>query len=126
VAACAFVVTLTLTRLSHILLLRRLFSAVSPATVLMARVWVAGGLLTVGCIILLGCLVFACRPVSKSWDPSVAGTCLNRAATYIAIAVFNVVSDLVLTMLTIWVVLPFRLSASQKSHVLAMMLVGSV
>jgi hypothetical protein len=29
-------------------------------------------------------------------------------------------------MLTIWVVLPFRLSASQKSHVLAMMLVGSV
>lgn len=118
--------TLTLTRISHILLLRRLVSVVPPATPLVARVWAAGGVLTVGCVVLLGCLVFACRPVSKSWDPSVAGTCLNRAATYITIAVFNVVSDLVLIMLTIWIVLPFRLSASQKSQVLAMMLVGSV
>ncbi|KAJ2898827.1 hypothetical protein MKZ38_003647 [Zalerion maritima] len=58
--------------------------------------WTVGNILQVFLI---------CRPFRSTYDPTVAGTCGNQVASFIAIGVFNVVTDVLilsLPMSTVW------------------------
>jgi hypothetical protein len=115
----------TATRISHLLVFHRLLSAV-PYSPLAASLWVVGTLLAKASLVILGCLIFACHPIAKAWHVAEPGSCINRTAIYITIAVVNIVSDMGLTILAVLVVLPLHLSPSQKSHVFGMMIIGTV
>ena len=124
-AACAFVMTATATRISHLLMFRRLLSPV-PSSPLAMSLWVVGTLLTKASLVILGCLIFACQPIAKAWHVAQPGSCIDRIAIYITIAVVNIISDIGLTILAILIVLPLHLSPLQKSHVFGMMIIGTM
>lgn len=83
----------------------------------------------IACVIIIGsittssCLMFACRPISKSWNAAETGQCLNRGAVYVAIAVLNIISDLTLTMLPVSLVMSSQLASAHKVRIVSMMLV---
>lgn len=71
-------------------------------------------------------LVFACTPVQKSFDTSVVGgTCIATAALYIATAVFNIVSDVILFVLPIPMVVGLQMKRKQKLGLLFIFGIGS-
>lgn len=88
-----------------------------------ASIYCVASVIIIGSITTSGCLIFACRPISKSWNAAETGQCLNRGAVYVAIAVLNIISDLTLTMLPVSLVLSSQLTSAHKARVIAMMLV---
>jgi hypothetical protein len=104
---------------------RRLLSAV-PSSPLAMSLWVVGTLLAKASLVILGCLIFACQPIAKAWHVTQPGSCIDRIAIYITIAVVNIISDIGLMILAILIVLPLHLSPLQKSHVLGMMIIGAM
>lgn len=71
-------------------------------------------------------LIFACDPISMSWDVRVKGTCINRPALYIATAVANIISDLVLFCLPIPIVVRLQVPRRQKIGLFFIFGVGSL
>lgn len=88
-----------------------------------ASIYYVACVIVVGSITTSGCLLFACRPISKSWNAAETGQCLNRGAVYVAIAVLNIISDLTLTMLPVSLVISSQLASAYKVRIIAMMLV---
>jgi hypothetical protein len=59
--------------------------------------------------------IFACSPLEKNWDVTVTtGTCVNRQGIYLAVALANTLSDIVLIMIPIRIVRGLRLPLAQK------------
>ena len=70
-------------------------------------------------------LIFACSPVQKSWDVSItSGSCINKPAVYLATAVTNTFSDLVLLLIPIRVVWGLHMRLVQKLGVVAIFCIG--
>lgn len=79
-------------------------------------------------VIIAGLLLFACRPIRAAWDPyeMATGDCLDTAALYIAIAIANIASDVVLFIIPIPTLLGLRMPTAQKIGAAAIFGVGSV
>lgn len=72
-------------------------------------------------------LVFACRPIAMNWDATITdGVCLNRPSLYIATAVANIASDLVLFILPIRMVMQLQIPRRQKFGLLGIFCIGSL
>ncbi|KAH8729502.1 hypothetical protein BGZ61DRAFT_415271 [Ilyonectria robusta] len=72
-------------------------------------------------------LVFACRPIAMNWDVTITdGVCLNRPSLYIATAVANIASDLVLFILPIRMVMQLQIPRRQKFGLLGIFCIGSL
>lgn len=73
-------------------------------------------------------LLFACRPINASWDPYLfaTGKCVDAAPLYIAIAVANIISDVVLFIIPIPTIVRLKMPAGQKVGAAVMFGVGSV
>ncbi|QMW28917.1 hypothetical protein G4B84_004252, partial [Aspergillus flavus NRRL3357] len=70
-------------------------------------------------------LIFGCSPIQKSWDITITtGSCINTAGVYLATAITNTISDVILLLLPIPVVWGLRLPVIQKVGVLCMFGVG--
>jgi hypothetical protein len=110
-AACLFVTGLCLARLSHLIFLNRLMAA---------KKWLRRALLGVTAFNIVGsstivcCFVFACQPISKSWNVSLAGKCIDRTAIFIAVAVQNIVADILLIALPAPIIYELHLPRAQK------------
>jgi hypothetical protein len=110
-AACLFVTGLCLARLSHLIFLNRLMTA---------KKWLRRALIGVTALIIVGsttivcCFVFACRPISKSWNVTLAGKCIDRTAIFIAVAVQNIVSDILLIALPALIIYELHLPRAEK------------
>ncbi|XHG09930.1 hypothetical protein AWENTII_012966 [Aspergillus wentii] len=66
-------------------------------------------------VALMLALIFACRPISKAWDASITtGSCIDRPAVYLATAITNTVSDVVLILIAIPIAWNLRLPFVQK------------
>lgn len=71
-------------------------------------------------------LIFACTPVAKSYDHRVTGGgCISTASLYIATAVFNIASDLILFILPIPMVVGLQMRRKQKFGLLFIFGIGS-
>jgi hypothetical protein len=88
-----------------------------------ASIYCVASVIIIGSFTTSGCLIFACRPISKSWNLAEPGQCLNRGAVYVAIAVLNIISDLTLTILPVSLVISSQLVSAHKVRIIAMMLV---
>lgn len=72
-------------------------------------------------------LIFSCMPIAKSFDISVTGgRCISTAALYIATAVFNIASDIILFILPIPMVVGLQMRWKQKLGLLFIFGIGSV
>ncbi|KAG6032366.1 hypothetical protein E4U41_007229 [Claviceps citrina] len=84
---------------------------------------------TIACVAMahLGCalsLIFACRPVEKSWKPWVAGTCLKPGPSFTGYAVVTIVSDVVVAILPIPVLLQIHVRLEKKLGLIAIFMLG--
>lgn len=71
-------------------------------------------------------LIFACRPLVKTWDASIPGHCINRPAIYVMTAVVNIGTDVVILLLSIPIASKLRLPLVQKVGIVCMFGVGSM
>ena len=78
-------------------------------------------------IALMLSLIFACRPIAKSWDLTItSGTCINRPAVYLANGVLNVATDFVILLLPVPLIRGLQMPKRQKILLAAMFSVGSL
>lgn len=71
-------------------------------------------------------LIFACSPVSKSWDTMMTtGSCINRPALYVTTAALGVATDVVLIVLPIRIVVGLQMRLLQKAGLIFMFAIGS-
>jgi len=69
---------------------------------------------------------FGCKPVAKSWNPFLDGTCIDVGALYKATALIGVILDMLLIVLPIPLVYNLKIPLRQKFGVLVVFSVGSV
>lgn len=77
--------------------------------------WSAGNIIQVFVI---------CRPFRSSWDITVPGVCGNRQGSFIAIGVFNVVTDFIILLLPIPTVWGLQMRKSAKVALTGVFCVG--
>lgn len=71
-------------------------------------------------------LIFTCRPFMKNWDVTILeGTCINRTPIYMATAVLNMVTDIVLLVLPIPMIVKLQMPRVQKAGLICIFGVGS-
>jgi hypothetical protein len=72
-------------------------------------------------------LLFACNPIPRGWDPTITeGSCINQPALYIATAVANIVTDLMLLVLPVRLVIGLQMKRMQKIGLIVVFAIGSV
>lgn len=72
-------------------------------------------------------LLFACSPIAMSWDVGITeGSCINRPTLYIATAVANILSDIILFILPIPMVIKLQIPLMQKIGLGFIFTVGSL
>ncbi|KAK1457738.1 hypothetical protein CMEL01_15721 [Colletotrichum melonis] len=77
-------------------------------------------------VIIASLLLFHCQPIRTNWDPYTSGTCLNSAVLYMAIAVSNIVSDVVLFIIPIPMVFRLQMRPAVKVGAVLMFGIGSI
>ncbi|KAL2142537.1 hypothetical protein VTI28DRAFT_1040 [Corynascus sepedonium] len=75
----------------------------------------------------IGCaltLIFACKPVHRSWNPNVEGTCLAPGPSFTAYAIVTIVSDVVVAIIPIPVLLKLKVHTGKKVGLIVIFLLG--
>ena len=71
--------------------------------------------------------LYMCAPMRKWWDYSVqGGYCLDSYAAFLAAAVMNSVTDVVLLLLPIWLLWPLRVRLRKKIAVGLVLMPGGL
>jgi hypothetical protein len=79
------------------------------------------------CIGVVVSLLAACRPFAKNTDVTVkGGKCLDKVALYIATAVLNIITDLMVLVLPIPMVLGLQMQRSRKIMLIGLFSIGSM
>ncbi|PSN72084.1 hypothetical protein BS50DRAFT_544407 [Corynespora cassiicola Philippines] len=73
-------------------------------------------------------LLFACRPIAASWDPTLTtiAKCVNRGAIYITTAVVGIVTDVILLAIPIPLIWRLQMPLKQKIGLTGMFVIGSI
>lgn len=99
----------------------------SPQTWWRVVVWISIALVTLYTIIITAMLFFYCSPPEKAYKPDMeGGSCINAAILYIATAVSNIITDLMLFLIPIPMVVQLRMSVFQKLGALLVFAIGSM
>ncbi|KAL3458989.1 hypothetical protein BJX64DRAFT_208496 [Aspergillus heterothallicus] len=120
-AAIIYIPALAFAKLAIIMLYYRLLNPLRPYRWLL---WFIAIIITSYTIALVCALVFACNPIERAWNAAIAGSCIFRPAVYLATAITNTVSDVVLLVLPIPAVLRLHLRMVQKIGVICIFGVG--
>ncbi|KNG86951.1 hypothetical protein ANOM_004212 [Aspergillus nomiae NRRL 13137] len=121
-ASVIYVPALAFAKLALLMLYYRLLQATHPLYVY--TIYAVGFVIAGYSIALPLALIFGCSPIQKSWDITIAGSCINTSGVYLATAITNTISDVTLILLPIPIVWGLRLSIIQKVGVLCMFGVG--
>ncbi|RSM19222.1 hypothetical protein CDV31_001898 [Fusarium ambrosium] len=71
--------------------------------------------------------IFSCKPIAMSWDVTITdGVCINRPSLYIATAVANIISDVILFFLPIPMVIKLQIPPRQKIGLVIIFGIGSL
>jgi len=72
---------------------------------------------------LLQCFLI-CRPFPKIYTPTIEGTCGDQIASFIAIGVFNIITDVIILTLPIPTVWSLKMSTTAKLGLTGVFLIG--
>lgn len=70
--------------------------------------------------------LYLCTPMEKLWNPTVVGTCVNENAAYLASAILNSTTDIIILLLPIWLLWPLRVQLTQKIVVALVLMPGGL
>ena len=70
--------------------------------------------------------IVLCRPRRKIWTPELPGKCANINALYIVSSVFNLLSDIAMLSVPIYLVWSLQMSVRRKIGVSAIFCVGGL
>ncbi|KAH7121798.1 hypothetical protein B0J13DRAFT_158581 [Dactylonectria estremocensis] len=68
--------------------------------------------------------LYMCRPIPLYWDWSRPGSCLDVGKAFMACAVLNVVTDVIILCLPVWLLRPLRMRGLQKIGVTLVLMTG--
>lgn len=115
--------SLTLTKLSIILLYLRLF----VGKCFRRACWTVLALVIACGLWNIITTIFSCNPVAYYWDKSIrGGRCLNNMALWLSTAAFRIATDLAILALPMPVVLSLQLPRKQKIGLILVFAVGGV
>lgn len=69
-------------------------------------------------------VIFACSPIKKFWYPTIPGKCTSSAATILASAIFNVISNAVTVVLPVNAIWQLQMPTRRKIGVSAVFMAG--
>lgn len=72
----------------------------------------------------LFCSIFNCYPISKSWDPSISGFCINYGTVTLVIGISNILIDFTLLGLPMPLLWGLKMSTRKKVLLTSMFAVG--
>lgn len=99
----------------------------SPQKWFRMAVWISLGVVGVYTVVITTMLLFHCSPVHKAFNPTVLeGGCIDIAILFIATAVSNIVTDVILFVLPIPMVLHLRMGIGQKIGAIIVFGIGTV
>jgi hypothetical protein len=119
---CLFVITVTLTKLSLLLMYCRIF----PIDSMRIGCWILGILSVCWCISLTVVCFLQCIPLAKAWSPTIPGRCVNLKATFIGNAVPNTLTDVAILTLPMAHVWRLHTTLIQKCQLSVLFLLGSL
>ena len=70
--------------------------------------------------------IFSCNPVNGFWDTSVPSTCVNAALYYTAVAVPNIMTDIIMLCLPLQMVWRLQKSLAQRIALSLTFMTGAV
>lgn len=106
-------ISLCTTKISILLLILRIFLSVQRNL----WWWLTQSLIvlnTIFYVIFFFIPIFLCSPRSKIWNPAVPGRCLNIDDLYIASAAFNMISDISMLSVPIYLIWNLQMSVRRK------------
>ncbi|CAH0024988.1 unnamed protein product [Clonostachys rhizophaga] len=127
IAAPLFIICNGLSKMS----LLSFYLRISSQPAFRRAIWAAIAMVICYTVVIACLLLFGCRPIRANWDPKllIAGTsdkCVDSASIYIAIAVANIVSDVVLFIIPIPTVVRLKMPLAQKLGAVLIFAVGSL
>ncbi|GFF24777.1 LOW QUALITY PROTEIN: hypothetical protein IFM46972_01175 [Aspergillus udagawae] len=87
-------------------------------------IWVVIILSTLGHVAGTLVLLVNCKPVERSWNPTISGKCLPVGPTFYGLAAFTIVCDVVVIFLPIPLLLQLNVKPAQKAGVACLFLLG--
>jgi hypothetical protein len=77
-------------------------------------------------IVLMCLLLFPCMPVKRTWDISITeGSCIDRTPVFMATAVLNMATDILLLVLPVPMIMKLQMPRAQKLGVICAFGIGS-
>ncbi|KAI0480280.1 hypothetical protein GGR56DRAFT_687269 [Xylariaceae sp. FL0804] len=117
---------LGLAKASALLLLRRLFGR-QAGFVRRFVAWL-GAANAAHMVAVLGAVAFQCAPVARFWeDPAAAapgGRCVDQRALYTVVAAVNILTDLLVLGLPLWIFLDLKIPSRTKAALMVIFLLG--
>ncbi|KAL4860828.1 hypothetical protein BDV12DRAFT_191474 [Aspergillus spectabilis] len=121
-AAIIYIPALAFAKLAIIMLYYRLLNPLQPYRYLL---WFIAAIITSYSVALMLALIFACHPIERAWNVAITtGSCIDRPAVYLATAITNTVSDVILIIVPIPAVIGLHLPRIQKIGVICIFAVG--
>ncbi|KAH8666922.1 ATP synthase F0 [Xylariales sp. PMI_506] len=87
-------------------------------------IWISIVLIAVGHIICMVLLIFNCRPITKTWDTTVPGTCFAFAPSNSGYASVTIVSDIWVTLVPLPVLLKLNIRKEKKIGLVVIFMLG--
>jgi hypothetical protein len=70
-------------------------------------------------------MIFAVsRPFAHNWDMSISGTCGNRAAGYMAVTAFSLITDLAVTLVPAHIIWKLHMPKAHKTGTIILFSLG--
>jgi hypothetical protein len=70
-------------------------------------------------------IILQCTPVAFNWDPTITGGyCVDRRVLYISTSVFNIITDILILGLPLWIFSSLRIPKRTKTALLIVFLLG--
>ncbi|KAL9609745.1 MAG: hypothetical protein Q9167_005515 [Letrouitia subvulpina] len=117
-----YIASMAATKISILLLYRRIF----PIWKLHCVAWIVGIFIFAYSITAVFLAIFPCHPVQGVWNPLVKASCNNTNTSVLTIAIFNVITDVIVLILPIPVVWGLQLPKTRRFQVMAIFLLGSL
>lgn len=126
-----YALAVTTTKISILLLYRRLFHAGQSCTnrIYAVAYWAAVGLTSCYPVIMFITMAAACRPVSFYWEQYLGrtdGVCIDVTLFYLVFGIVNMVIDVVILVSPIPRIISLQLNKRRKFSVIGIMLLGSL
>ncbi|KAL8910937.1 MAG: hypothetical protein Q9172_007761 [Xanthocarpia lactea] len=116
-----YIVSLAATKLSILLLYRRIF----PNRGFHAVIWAVGIFVVAFTTANVLFIIFSCNPINGAWNPTIKAKCINNQAAILAVACMTIVSDFIILALPLPLVWKMHLARIRKFQLSIIFLLGT-